>query len=322
MLTYKKYLILITLFLSLLPAHAVIYSSVLELDKEDIAAVRSKVLPSNPPYQADGSIRGRVLIYINDTHSFSQVLETIPQEWNVKGKLPQKTIEVLRSNKENYIEQIKGAITGNIKETEFIFTGYRESGEIALPLALLWREEYKKIAKENPAENQIKSILFSTKIKGDLEFTNFANESLGQSNTLNFLSYFNAPSPCGVSLYYLPDEQILDMLYQHTSKSTLLKGGGVISSYFLIQCFYKRPLWEFLPVPPEVSLPIVTLLIFKKMQECKYYPSESLVLKAFKYAEENYRTDDNASLSKVGTPPLLSSRRGIGSWLRWLIIGV
>ena len=47
-----------------------------------------------------------------------------------------------------------------------------------------------------------------------------------------------------------------------------------------------------------------------------YIPDELMLLEAFNYWQESYRMDNGASSLKVyGTPSLLSTRRGIGSWI-------
>lgn len=65
------------------------------------------------------------------------------------------------------------------------------------------------------------------------------------------------------------------------------------------------------------------LLLFPRIYDgyknYRFIPSEKLVLEAFKYAQDNYHANEEASLDSIGSLPLISARRGVGKSLRWLI---
>jgi hypothetical protein len=286
----KTLMLLVRIALWTHPANS--FRSAIESDEQDIVVVRRMV----------SSLSDKTII---DRLSLPGKIIVIPPQ----QVLSSKDLESLYDQTIKDIKRIP-----DYMGKEFIFSGYKEGGEIALNLASLWFKECQDPSSQKLQPHQVKAITFCTHSK-DEAFNESISEQLCPINILNFSGYYSGCRTPGVSILLLPDESLANALSQ-TWKATGWKEAGLT----LLTGFGLN-----LALGPSLKLATLALTggtLLSPRVTGSYsadLPEESYIQAAFNYAQENYRTSEEASLSSIGRPPLLSTRRGIGeAFIRFL----
>src|SRR5688500_10069532 len=86
---------------------------------ENIAAIRRTVVNHLP---IDASNAGRIIISVGHPGHLDSTLESIPQKFNIAGRLPRGVINFLEKHKDQYLQNISREIKQDITSMEFVFT--------------------------------------------------------------------------------------------------------------------------------------------------------------------------------------------------------
>lgn len=329
------------------------FNSALDISSETICSVRRASIGR---FFIDTSEEGRVIVSVHCRENLDYTLNTVSQDFNnMTGKLPKGIIDFLNTHKNQYLQNLLRSTSQDSQlTTEFIFTGYNHGGRIALVLSALWADEFNKTHGKKLKPNQIKSITFSATAFGDGEFNRSIKKLLGEENIIDFSSYYSTPIRCGIPIQILPDEQFIDSL-KNGSYNGFIKAGvsfGILAySYFLLndlvltsdkfigaagslinqdeKCIANNDytFWRdnFVKARDRIkflfsySFLLLFPTIYEMYHSYRFVPSERLVLEAFKYTQDNYHANEEASLDSIGCPPLISARRGIGKVSKWII---
>lgn len=287
----------------------------LDEQPEVISVVRNNVISNPGSFYIDKiSIPGKIIVSLTHPGTLDPTLIDVPSEFNIKGQLPKGLIDFINEHKERYFHNLSYLIENDCSLKDFIFTGSQQGGEISLLLSTLWVNEF--IQRNQPLRNnQVKSITFSVSSIGNSEFNHSMKRILGETNILDFSNYFTKSIGCGVPIYFLPDEYLVDKI--HTASYI-----NIFKRSFLVGLLMSPSLLSnstqnlFIPSNIFFTLCIGIHEIYKNYP---LIPSERLVLESFRYTHENYHSDLEASFDSIGRPSLLSLRRGLGSWVRRLI---